>query len=374
VFDLKAVKATELTYEKTGVHRKSRERSQIEIQEVLNREAQGYQFGRSRKLPFGYLFPASKSLEYFYDFQIEGVGTKTLLAELAQRYDTIGIDGVAMAANDVIRSGADPVLISDGIHIAKSNPEILNSIVHGVQSGARDAGCTLTSGETGDVREILHEELSEATLPFDLFVSCLGIAQRSEIIAGHISRGDQIVGLESSGIHSNGLSLARRVLLRKWGGVYDLHDVPEELGRPVIDELLEPTRIYVRALKKLKVAGLHPKATLHVTGDGLGKFRRLLNWRANTSSFGITLKLSRKPPIFELIMKAASQLGRPIAAAEMFRTFNMGVGFALIFSGKDSEKVLDSLNNEFQAEKIGLVSDTQRISIQSPFSDKPVIL
>ncbi|HYB03660.1 MAG TPA: phosphoribosylformylglycinamidine cyclo-ligase [Nitrososphaerales archaeon] len=371
---MKAAKATELSYEKTGVNRKIRRKSQIEIQGVLNRQAQKYPFGRPAKLPFGNLFPASKSLEYFYDLQIEGVGTKTLLAELAQKYDTIGIDGVAMAVNDVIRSGAHPVLISDGIHIARSDPEILDSIVRGVQSGAKDAECTLASGETGDVREILHEKLSEASLPFDLFVSCLGIAQKSEIITGQISRGDQIVGLESSGIHSNGLSLARRVLLRKWGGVYDPHDVPEELGRPVIEELLEPTRIYVQALKKLKMAGLHPKATLHVTGDGLEKFRRLLDWRANNNSLGIALKLSRKPPIFELTMKAAGLLGSPIPAAEMFRTFNMGVGFALIFSRRDSEKAVDCLNNEFQAEKIGFVSDTRKISIQSPFSDKPVIL
>ena len=279
-----------------------------------------------------------------------------------------------MAANDVIRSGADPVLINDGIHVARSEPGILSTIVHGVQSGAKDAGCTLASGETGDVKEILHEGLSESGLPFDLFVSCLGIAQKSEIIPGQISRGDQIVGLESSGIHSNGLSLARRILLKKWGGLYNPYDVPEELGRPVIEELLEPTRIYVRALKKLKMAGLCPKAALHVTGDGLGKLRRLINWQKKTNSLGIALKLSRKPPIFELIMKAAKQLGSPVPLPEMFRTFNMGIGFALIFPGKDSEKAIDSLNNEFQAVKIGLVSDTRRISVNSPFSDKPVIL
>jgi phosphoribosylformylglycinamidine cyclo-ligase len=371
---LKSARTTELSYEEAGVNRRIRTKSQTEIQEVLTQQAREYQFGKTRKLPFGNLFPVSKALERFYDFQIEGVGTKTLLAELAQKYDTIGIDGVAMAVNDVIRSGADPVLISDGIHIARSDPEILNSIVNGVQLGAKNAACTLASGETGDVREILHEKLSEASLPFDLFVACLGIVQKSEIIAGEISPGDQIVGLESSGIHANGLSLARHVLLKKWGGLYDPHDVPEELGRSVIEELLEPTRIYARALKKLKVAGLHPKAALHVTGDGLGKFRRLLNCQRKTHSLGITLKLSRKPPIFELIMKSAKQLGSPIPTAEMLRTFNLGIGFALIFSGKDSEKALDSLNKEFRAEKIGLVSDNRRISIQSPFSDKPVIL
>jgi len=326
------------------------------------------------KLPFSSLFPASASRNFFYDLQIEGVGTKTLLAELVGKYDKIGIDGVAMTVNDVIRSGAEPILVSDAIHISKSKPRILDSLVSGVRSGAEKAGCTLASGETGDVSEILHRAISRDSMPFDLFVSCLGIVQKNEIILGHISKGNHIIGLESSGIHSNGLTMARKVLLKKWGGMYEPYDVPPTIGRPVIEELLEPTRIYVKALNKLKKEGLRPSAALHVTGDGLAKFWRLLSWQSNSFDLGLKLKMSRKPPIFELIREVAKRLGKPISLVEMFKTFNMGIGFAFVFSSKESERALDSLNNEFKSEKIGSVSGGRKISIESPFAEKPVFL
>jgi phosphoribosylformylglycinamidine cyclo-ligase len=366
-------KGARLTYSKTGIDRRLREKSQLGIQEILDQQAKKYQFGTPLNLPFCKLFPAS-SPGNFYDFQIEGVGTKTLLAELVEKYDTIGADGVAMAVNDVLRSGAEPLLISDGIHIAKSDDRILRAIIGGVRAGARDAGAILASGETGDVRELLHPAISESSLPFDLLVACLGMVASRRIITGQISRGDQIIGLESSGIHSNGLTLARRVLLKKWGGFFEPEDRPDELGKSVADELLKPTRIYARALRKLAAAGLKPKAALHVTGDGLAKFRRLLNWQRERSSLGISLHLQSKPPIFELIMKTAKEIGSPISAPEMFRTFNMGIGFALIFPEREIDKALDSLNNEVGAEKIGFVSDTRKISIESPFTEKPVIL
>ncbi len=368
------LKDRRLSYAKTGINRRLRAKSQVGIQEVLIRQARRYRLGKSLKLPFGRLFPAARSSDLFYDFQIEGVGTKTLLAELAENYDSVGIDGVAMAVNDVLRSGADPLLISDGIHIAESNSHILGSIISGVRAGAEQAGCILASGETGDVREILHEEFSESSLPFDLFVSCLGVVKGDDVITGGISRGDQIIGLSSCGIHSNGVTLARHILLKKWGGLYEPEDVPDGLDRPVVEELLVPTRIYARAMKKLKMVGIHPKAALHVTGDGLGKFRRMLNWQRMDSSLGITLQLSRKPRIFEVIMKAAKELGTPVSVAEMFRTFNMGIGYALIFQKQDVERALHALNNETEAQNIGFVSDTRKISIASPFSDKPVVL
>jgi phosphoribosylformylglycinamidine cyclo-ligase len=369
----RATRTGSLTYAGLGIDRKVRRKSQDGIQNILNQEARKYKFGKPVKLPFGSLFPVSDS-DSFYDFQIEGVGTKTLLAELAAKYDTIGIDGVAMAVNDVIRSGADPLLISDAIHIGKSEPHILDSLVSGIRSGAESAGCTLASGETGDVSEILHEAISRDSLPFDLFVSCLGIVQKKEIISGQISRGDHVIGLESSGIHSNGLTMARRVLLKKWGGIYDPYDAPHLIGRPVIEELLEPTRIYVKALNQLRKKGISPRAALHVTGDGLAKFWRLLRWQSNSSDFGLKLKLSRKPAIFALVREAAKNLGKPISLAELFKTFNMGIGFAFVFSPKESERALDSLNNEFKAEKIGFVFDGRKISVESPFSDKPVLL
>ncbi len=371
---MKASKGRELTYAEQGIDRKVRLKSQLGIQAVLSREAQRYKSGQVVTLPFGKIFPISRASPYYYDLQIEGVGTKTLLAELSGKYDTIGVDGVAMAVNDILRSGADPLLVSDGIHIAKSDPKIVSSIISGVRAGAEAAGCILASGETGDVREILHNPISGEGSPFDLFVSCLGVVQYRQMIRGKISSGDRLIGLESSGIHSNGLSLARRVLLKKWGGAYESYDVPEGLDRPLIDELLEPTRIYAKAIKKLKDEDVEIKAAVHLTGDGLAKFWRLLYWQRSRSGLGLKMKLSRKPAIFGLIIDSAKKAGTPISIVEMFNTFNMGVGFAIVVSAKGSARTVDSLNNMCRAEDIGFVSNSGRISIESAFSRNPVFL
>lgn len=363
----------ELSYAQVGIDRTLREESQIGIQSLLSRSARKYPFGKPVALPFGRLFSFREASPSYYDFQTEGVGTKTLLAELVEKYDTIGIDAVAMAVNDVIRSGSTPLLVSDALHIAKSDPAIVNSILTGVGKGVELSECSLASGETGDVSEILHSPLSHDGVPFDLFASCLGIAKRNEVIWGKISRGDHVIGMQSSGIHSNGLSLARRVLLKTWGGRYEPFDTPEKLDRPLIEELLEPTRIYVKSLRKLHREGIKPKAAIHITGDGLGKFRRLLDYQRR-SDLGIRLTLKEKPPIFELIMNSAKEIAKPISIEEMFRTFNMGIGFCLVVSSKDSVEAIDSLNNDCPAEKIGSVSTGGRIAIESPFNQKPNLL
>jgi len=307
--------------------------------------------------------------------EIEGVGTKTLLAELSGDYTTIGIDGVAMAVNDVARSGSDPILISDAIHISKSNPQILHSILSGVRKGSKIAGCTLASGETGDVAEVLHDRIEGGSFPFDLFVSCLGIVKKADIIRGNISPGDRIIAMESSGVHSNGLTLARKVLLRQWGGRFDHRDTPADLGRSLIEELMVPTRIYVKEMKTLRETA-KIEAAVHITGDGLSKFRRLLHWQSKIgkSSLGLKLKLSKKPAIFKLIMDTARASGKPISTTEMFRTFNMGYGFAIILSPKDAPPALDSLNNLCPAEDIGYVTTDGKISVESGFTEKAIFL
>ena len=363
-----------LTYARLGIDRKSREKSQTTIQSLLAQEADKYEQGKPVRLPFGYLYPFSRNQEYYYDLQIEGVGTKTLLAELSGRYNTIGIDGVAMVANDVLRSGALPLLVSDGIHEGKSDSKVLRSILEGVRAGAAMADCPLASGETGEVQEILHLPISKGSLPFDLFVSCLGVAEREEVILGEISLDDCIIGLDSSGIHSNGLTLARKILLRHWGGVYDNDAVPDGLDHSILQELMEPTRIYVKALKKLKHERIRVKAAIHITGDGLAKFWRLLKWQKSGSTLGVRLELSKTPQIFRLIMSAARTKGTPITTKEMLRTFNMGVGFALVVAPEECPFVLDCLNNEFAANKIGTVSDGGRISVKSPLSEKALFI
>ncbi len=327
------------------------------------------------RLPFGTLFPSPLTPDSYFDMEIEGVGTKTLLTELSGDYSTIGIDGVAMAVNDVIRSGADSILVSDAVHISKSNPETLHSIISGVQNAAKIAGCALASGETGDVAELLHDRIKGGSLPFDLFVSCLGIVKKADIIGGNISPGDRIIGLESSGVHSNGLTLARKVLLLEWGGKFDPYDSPDDLGRPLIEELMEPTRIYVKEMKSLReIAKI--KAAVHVTGDGLSKFHRLLQWQSKVgkSGLGLRLRLSRKPAIFKLIIDTARASGTPISIPEMFRTFNMGYGFAIVISPKDVPRALDSLNNLCPAEDIGYVTTDGKISVESGFTEKAIFL
>jgi phosphoribosylformylglycinamidine cyclo-ligase len=318
------------------VDRNSRQKAHFKIHAALSEEAKAYP-GNIIKPPFGTLFPAPNSIDSYFDLQIEGVGSKTLLAEISGNYKTIGIDGVAMAVNDVIRSGADPVLISDGIHISKSNPDVVRSIISGVREGAKLAGCTLASGETGDVSELLHSQIEGGFTPFDLFVSCFGIASREDVIMGKISAGDRIIGLKSSGIHSNGLTLARKLLLKQWGGKYEIHDTPETLDRSIVEELMEPTKIYTKEIKTAREVG-KIKAAVHITGDGLSKFRRLLSWQPGfeNSNLGVKLKISSKLPIFNLILETEIEAGTPIAILEMFSTFNMGYGFAIIVSSKDS--------------------------------------
>lgn len=357
-----------LSYAQTGIDRNIRQKSQKGIQEALSTSARRYKLGRPIELPFGRIFPVSKESPQYYDQQIEGVGTKTLLAELIGKYDTIGMDAVAMAVNDVLRSGAQPLLLSDALHISKSNPTVVRAILEGISEGVKESGCILASGETGDVGEILHNPIAPTGLPFDLLVSCLGIVGKKQIIDGHISEGDHVIGLESSGIHSNGLTLARKVLLKRWGGIYEPYEQPGNLHHTLISELLEPTRIYAHALELLRKNEVKVKAAIHITGDGIAKFRRLLKFQRR-SNLGFNLNLQKEPrEIFTLIAQSAKQTGTPISIAEMFRTFNMGVGFAIVLSPEDSSRAIDILNNEYGAENIGSVTSNGKIRVQSHYS------
>ncbi|MDG6906943.1 MAG: hypothetical protein JRN20_14305, partial [Nitrososphaerota archaeon] len=334
-----------ITYSSVGVNRVARERSREAIASRLYNDSVSYRLGRPIHLPFGLVYPAGFDGKYF-DLQIEGVGTKTLLAELTGRYETIGIDAVAMAVNDVIRSGSRPVLISDAIHISRPDLKV-GSLIKGVRAGAKLSDCILASGETGNVSEILHAETTKLSPPFDLIVSCLGSANRPDLIKGDISEGDSIIGLGSSGIHSNGLTLARKILLRPWGGLYDpwfKHDI---IGREIVEELLVPTAIYAKGLAHVQ-RGLKIKGAIHITGDGFSKFRRLLTWqrkfKQSKAKIGFKFELLKPmPAIFRLIFEAAKIRKTPISIAEMFRTFNMGYGFAIIVAQKDADRALDSL-------------------------------
>ncbi|MGI0091918.1 MAG: AIR synthase-related protein [Nitrososphaerales archaeon] len=368
-----------LTYSVAGVDRSARKKSRDAITSRILGDSKRYAFGKPLRLPFGLVYPAAYSDgRLYYDLQIEGVGTKTLLAEISGDYESIGIDAVAMAVNDVIRSGASPLLLSDAIHLANSDRLRIKQLISGVRAGARLSKCTLASGETGNVLELLHPALKSKSPPFDLIVSCLGIANKSELIRGAISPGDSVVGLWSSGIHSNGLTLARKVLLDSWGGKFGPWAVPVTLRRPIVEELLEPTRIYVQALVEARKAA-DLKAAIHITGDGFGKFKRFLNWQIRFKRpdrrIGFRFEgLREMPEIFRLVYETSRAMRTPISMTEMFKTFNMGYGFAIILDPREVNAALESLNKQVKAEVIGHVTSEPRISVSGKDLERTLIL
>jgi phosphoribosylformylglycinamidine cyclo-ligase len=348
--------AEKFTYAKAGVDRKLR----AESKKALKSLGQTYKYshyGDVVQLPYGNIFPAGE--ERYLDLVIEGVGTKVLLAQLAQKYDTIGIDAVALAVNDVIRSGAEPLAISDNIHAQVSDAELVEELLVGISKGAAEAKCVVPSGEIGDVGEVV-KGLVEGK-GFDLVVATIGEVTREKIIYGtDVTPGDAIVGLRSSGIHSNGVSLARKVLLKQWGGRYEPFEVPEGLNREVVLEMLEPMEIYVEPL--LKVADLlKVKAAVHITGDAYLKFGNLTRFSQN---IGFEFDNFKPQPVFKLIQRTASELGAPIGDEEMFKTFNMGWGFAIIVDEHDKDRAIDALESTgAKAEQIGRVTQAEGMRI-----------
>ncbi len=353
------------TYTDAGVNRKQR----VESKKALKNLKETYRysrFGDIIHLPYGNIFPISENL--FLDIEIEGVGTKVLLAQLAQKYDTIGIDAVAMVVNDVIRSGAKPLAIADNIHAQESNPQLVKEWLKGIIQGATEAECPVTNGETGDVSEII-KGLTEK-VGFDMVVASVGQVKRQEIITGeNIKPGDPIIGLASSGLHSNGITMARKILFKQWGGKYLPNDKPAGIEREIVLEALEPTKIYVKPLLKL-ASKVKVKGAVHITGDAYMKFNNLA-----TVSPGIGFEFNNfKPqPIFSLIQKTAATLGFTITDEEMFKTFNMGWGFGIIVDKTEIDKAINVLEqDDIKPEIIGKVTDKQTVEIKH--QDKKLVL
>jgi len=333
---------------------------------VLRETYKFSRYGEIFQLPYGNIFPFRENL--YLDFVIEGVGTKVLVAQLAEKYDTIGIDGVAMAVNDVIRSGARPLAVADNIHAQISDPALVREWMEGIVKGATEAECVVPSGEIGDVAELIKGLVKGKG--FDMVFASIGEVSKEKVITGRdIKPGDVIIGLRSSGIHSNGVSLARRILFKRWDGKYDPYDVPEGLDREVVYEVLEPTRIYVKPL--LRVAEeVEVKAAVHITGDAYLKFDRLTRFSEN---IGFEFDNFKPQPIFGLIQRTASELGGVITDGEMFKTFNMGWGFAVIVDENDEDEAVEvAEKNGVQAEQIGRVTESKGIRIF--YKDKKIIL
>ena len=345
-----------ITYAEAGVDRVLRAESKKALQ-ILRETYKFSRYGEVVQLPYGNIFPIGK--DRFLDLGIEGVGTKVLVAQLAAKYDTIGIDGVAMAVNDVIRSGAKPLAIADNIHAQASNPILVKEWMKGIAKGAAEAECVVPSGEIGDVSELIRGLMEGKG--FDMVVAAMGEVASEKIISGrNIKPNDVIIGLRSSGIHSNGVSLARKILFKQWGGRYKPFDTPNELDREIVYEVLEPTEIYVKPL--LRVAEkLELKAAVHITGDAYLKFDRLSKF---SKGVGFEFDNFKPQPIFGVIQKTVLEVGGKITDMEMFKTFNMGWGFAIIVDKADTDRALDALEKtRAQAEQIGHVTDSEGIRI-----------
>ncbi len=258
----------------------------------------------------------------------DGVGTKLKVAMLLDRHDTIGIDAVAMCVNDVLVQGAEPLFFLDYLAVGKLQPEKVAAIVQGVAQGCGQAGCALIGGETAEMPGFYQED------EYDIAGFVVGVVDRTRIIDGSgIKEGDCLIGLPSSGLHSNGFSLARKALLEVAG--YQPADHCPALGRTVGEEMLEPTRIYVPLILDL-LQGFAIQGMAHITGGGLTEnVPRML-------PSGLSVQIHRGtwpiPKVFSLIQ----EVGR-VAEDEMFRTFNMGIGFVLAVPPSLVSKVLGRL-------------------------------
>ena len=265
----------------------------------------------------------------------DGVGTKILVAQEVQKYDTVGIDCVAMNVNDLLSMGIIPKGFVDYLAVSELDQNIIEEIMKGVYAGCENASIPLLGGELATIPEILSKNSNS----FDLAGSAIGIVQLKNLIDGSkIRTGDVILGISSSGIHSNGFTIARKVLSVK----YNLMEA-FPWNKTVYEELLIPTRIYVKAienlLEKCKIHGL-----AHITGGGFKKLFRLTQY-----GFEIT-KFPRSQDIFEEIKRLGN-----ISYQEMFSVFNMGIGFVVVVPKEETEKALSILNQHFETFVLGKI-------------------
>jgi phosphoribosylformylglycinamidine cyclo-ligase len=283
----------------------------------------------------------------------DGVGTKLLIAQLSDRYETVGIDCVAMNANDVLCVGATPAIFVDYLAVERVNPEVVGQIATGLAEGAKQAGVAIVGGEFAQVREMVRG-VAEGK-GFDLVGTCIGFVHPQRLIVGADLRvGDVVIGLASNGIHSNGLTLARRVLFDH--ARLAPTTFVDELGTTVGEELLKPTRIYVRPILTL-LQRMPVKALVHITGGGV---RNLL--RVQTPCTFVLDAMPEPPPIFSLLQRLGD-----IADAEMFTTFNMGIGFCVVVASEHADKALQILREAGErAQVIGQVAALGERQVQLP--------
>jgi phosphoribosylformylglycinamidine cyclo-ligase len=281
----------------------------------------------------------------------DGVGTKLEIARMAGRLNTVGIDLVAMCADDVVCTGAEPLFFLDYLAVGRVVPIDVAAIVAGVAEGCRRAGCALLGGETAEHPGVMADGR------FDLAGFCVGVVEEPHMLGPRrVGEGDALVGLASSGLHSNGYSLVRRALLGDGG--YDLEDELPRIGRSLAEELLEPTAIYAPLVRSLASDGF-VHAAAHITGGGL-----LENVpRALPEGLGATIHLGTwtPPPVFDLVAEAAGA-----SRGDMFATFNMGVGMVLVVpEGSADDVIARAAASKTHAWRMGKVTAGAGVDIRA---------
>lgn len=258
----------------------------------------------------------------------DGVGTKLKLAFILDKHDTVGIDCVAMCVNDVACAGGEPLFFLDYIACGKNYPEKIATIVKGVAEGCKQAGCALIGGETAEMPGFYPED------EYDLAGFSVGAADKKNLITGeNIKAGDVLVGIASSGVHSNGFSLVRKVFQMNEDNLIRYNP---ELGKPLGEALIEPTKIYVKALKAVRESGVTIKGCSHITGGGFYEnIPRML-------PDGICAKVKKDsydvPAIFKLLQSAGK-----IEERIMYNTYNMGIGMVIAVDPDDADKAVKAL-------------------------------
>lgn len=260
----------------------------------------------------------------------DGVGTKLKIAQMMDKHDTVGIDLVAMCVNDLICQGAKPLFFLDYIALGKLVPEHIEKIVSGIADGCKMSGCALIGGETAEMPGMYGED------DYDLAGFSVGIADKEKIVSGNnVKSGDVLVGISSSGVHSNGFSFIRKIFLETYN--YKMEQYVEELGMTVGEALLTPTKIYVKLA--LDVLAKHDiKAVAHITGGGL--IENITRVIPKGLGLDINKKSWEKPPIFKMI-----EGFNAVDERELHKSFNMGIGLVLIVDKENADDVVNFINN-----------------------------
>jgi phosphoribosylformylglycinamidine cyclo-ligase len=338
----KAANAAGMTYAGSGVDIHKEDRAIEALAGMVNFQRSGFGAPLGRIGHFAGLVDFGP--EHALVLCTDGVGSKVEIANAIRKWDTVGIDCVAMNVNDCICVGAEPLAFVDYLAVQDPDPALTKQIGVGLNEGCRQANCSLIGGETASLPGIIKG--------FDLAGTCMGFGRKADLVDGSkIKPGDVLIGLASTGIHSNGYSLARRAFEsagHKYTDPWPWAEDKAYAGKSIGEVLLEPTRIYVREVMALLKSGIPVHGLSHITGSGLRKLRRI--------NQGVKYDIAEPLPV-HAVFRRVQQLGQ-VADAEMYKTFNMGMGFVVVVSAKDADRAVKLLRSQvgYQVKVVGKVA------------------